>query len=99
MRNHQNEAAKILLDNGANVNYKNKNGLTTLMFAAMKGQSKVVKVLLECGANLYISINGKNALDLAKEKHKPIILSIFEKCRKDVKQGKQFPPCDKTAAN
>lgn len=59
----------------------------------------MAKVLLECGANLYININGKNALDLAKEKYNPITLSIFEKYINDVEQGHEFPPCHKTAAN
>ncbi len=47
----QSEVAKLLLGNGANMNYENK-GWTALMFAAQEGQSKVTKVLLENGANV-----------------------------------------------
>ncbi|MGU9951612.1 MAG: ankyrin repeat domain-containing protein [Gammaproteobacteria bacterium WSBS_2016_MAG_OTU1] len=45
--------AKVLLDNGANVNYEYKeDGMTALMFAAMQGHSEVAKVLLDNGANV-----------------------------------------------
>ena len=45
------EAAKVLLDNGAEPNQTNKNGETALMFAADKGHSETAKVLRDGGAN------------------------------------------------
>ncbi|MGU9951655.1 MAG: ankyrin repeat domain-containing protein [Gammaproteobacteria bacterium WSBS_2016_MAG_OTU1] len=47
------EVVKVLLENGADVNYKNKDGWwigwTALMRAAESGQNEVAKILLECG--------------------------------------------------
>lgn len=46
------EAAKLLIDRGANVNaVENKNGQTALMFAAWQNRGAVVKLLLEHGAD------------------------------------------------
>jgi ankyrin repeat protein len=46
------EKVKQLLDEGADVNAKNKDGLTGLMHAAWKGHKEVVKLLLESGADV-----------------------------------------------
>ncbi len=43
---------KRLLDNGANANDKDENGVTAIINAVWKGQNEVVKVLLEHGANI-----------------------------------------------
>ena len=49
---------KKLLENGANVNARNKWGDTALMRSALKGHKEVVEILIENGAN----INAKNGL-------------------------------------
>ena len=95
---NQNKVAKVLLDNGANVNYENKNGTTALIVAVIFNKNKVAKVLLECGANPDIkNKDGKNTWDFAEGKR--IILAILEKHLNDVVEGREFPPCDKTATN
>ncbi len=95
---NKNKVAKVLLDNGANVNYENKNGTTALIVAVIFNKNKVAKVLLECGANPDIkNKDGKNTWDFAEDKR--IMLAILEKHLNDVVAGREFPPCDKSAAN
>src|ERR671913_2614223 len=49
-----NAAAVInLLERGADVNARDKDGDTALMFAAFKGHALVVALLLQYGANVY----------------------------------------------
>ena len=49
-----NTAAVInLLERGANVNARDEDGDTALMFAAYKGHALVVALLLQYGANVY----------------------------------------------
>src|SRR5277367_5111474 len=43
---------KLLLEKGANVEYKSGNGCTALWWAAEKGHEAVVKLLLEKGADV-----------------------------------------------
>ena len=44
------EAAKILLEAGANINEKNEDGFTALNLAIEKGHLEVIRILLEAGA-------------------------------------------------
>lgn len=49
-----NTAAVInLLERGADVNARDKDGDTALMFAAYKGHALIVSLLLQYGANVY----------------------------------------------
>jgi ankyrin repeat protein len=49
-----NAAAVInLLERGADVNARDKDGDTALMFAAFKGHALIVSLLLQYGANVY----------------------------------------------
>ena len=46
------EEAKMLIEQGANINEKSKNGWTALMYACKNGHLEVTKMLLEQGANI-----------------------------------------------
>jgi ankyrin repeat protein len=46
------EAAQVLLDNGANINQQTLNGATPLLLAAQYGTIGVVRLLLNYGANI-----------------------------------------------
>jgi ankyrin repeat protein len=46
---NNNNATKLLITSGANVNIRDKNGLTLLMIAAQKGQLEAIKLLVEDG--------------------------------------------------
>ena len=56
----------MLLDNGADINVKNKIGMTALMLYSFLGKGKLVKILLERGADTSIKTEFK-AIDLATD--------------------------------
>jgi len=63
---NQVKVAKVLLERGADVNAREKDGGTALMCAAKDGNVKSVKFLLEHGADVHIKSNdGNTALDWA----------------------------------
>jgi uncharacterized protein len=67
-QNH-NEVAKILVENGANVNYSYEDGFTPLIHAAHAGNFELVKLLLEKGANPKAkNSEGKTPIAYAREK-------------------------------
>ena len=60
------DAAKLLIENGANIEIKCDAGRTPLLEAAVRGQTKVAKVLIELGADVTASEKfGTSALGLA----------------------------------
>ena len=65
-RNGNIENVKILLLNGADVNFQDKNGYTALIWASINGYLEVVKLLLLNGADVNIqTIWGDTALMFA----------------------------------
>lgn len=60
------EAAKLLIDHGANPNFQGNEGLCPLMVATVQGHLDIVKLLLSRGAQVDISAqHGATALSLA----------------------------------
>ena len=58
---------KLLLDADADVNSRNKEGMTALMSAAWNSTAESVKLLLEAGADASVKdANGKTAWDYAQ---------------------------------
>jgi TPR repeat protein len=51
-RNGESEKVRDLLEYGADVNAKNENGFTALMFAATLGHAEVVDILIKAGADV-----------------------------------------------
>jgi ankyrin repeat protein len=56
------ERVKFLLDHGANINHKNKNGESALMIAVFNGNIKLSKLLLSKGADLMVKYNSNRDL-------------------------------------
>lgn len=60
------DSAIILLENGCNINHKNKVGATPLLYACFYGLTEVLRVMFEKGANLnYVNDNGETPFDYA----------------------------------
>ena len=74
------DVAKLLIANGADINYKDYGDKTALMYAAEKGLKDVVKLLIEKGADVNaVNKNGQSALTLATEYKKMDIVKILKK--------------------
>jgi ankyrin repeat protein len=57
------EAARVLIEAGADVNYKDSYGVTALMFAAISGSSEIMQRLIEKGADVNVKdVDGRTAL-------------------------------------
>ena len=62
------EIASRLINAGANVNGRSRQGYTALMIAASHGQDDIVRLLLDSGADLTtVDASGRNALQIARE--------------------------------
>lgn len=74
-------AVKLFLQAGMDPNLKNKFGLTPLIVAARAGRLKVLKLLVDNGADLHIKLeNGNDALDLATDRgHKDVEQFLIKK--------------------
>ena len=58
---------RLLLDNGADVNAKTREGFTALMFAAERKQRYVVEILIQSGADPNIKNNyGRTVIDIIR---------------------------------
>ena len=49
---HNKAKLRLLIESGANVNSSDRDGMTELMYAAVKGRTTAVKLLLEAGADV-----------------------------------------------
>jgi ankyrin repeat protein len=75
----------LLLASGANVDAIDNDGDTPLLHAARKGNTNILKALLNAGASLVC--NGRNIVDIAKRKRfKPAIISILAKTNPTMQQ-------------
>ena len=69
-----------LLDHGADIDAKNKVGMTPLMLASEKGYRDLINMLLQRGADAKARNNaGLSALDLAKKNRHPRAVARLEK--------------------
>lgn len=73
---------KKLIYYGANVNAKNRLGITPLMLATERGDCCIIRMLLEAGADIDAqNIFGKTALNLANEENHKMIDRLFDEYR------------------
>ena len=73
------DTVKALLDRGADVNRRTRNGLTPLMIAAAKGYTDIVDILLKNGADVNArSENGFTAVMISDEKGYPNIAKLIK---------------------
>ncbi|WP_167496567.1 ankyrin repeat domain-containing protein [Desulfopila sp. IMCC35006] len=70
---------KNLLDQGADVNVKNKDGITALMLASADGYKDIVELLLTQGADVNgLNNNGETALDLTSYTEIKVLLRKYD---------------------
>jgi len=73
------DIAKMLIDNGANVNVKQTAGVTPLHSAAHNGNLELIILLLEHGAEVNVRMEGgKLPADMAREKGFDEIAEVLE---------------------
>jgi ankyrin repeat protein len=84
IRSNDIETAKLLIENGADVNAKNNyNGWTPLIKAVWDGHIKIAKLLLEHGADVNAKNNaGETALAIATERGNKDIVKVIEEAMK-----------------
>ncbi|CDK30810.1 ankyrin repeat domain-containing protein [Candidatus Babela massiliensis] len=76
------ELVKKLIYYGANVNAKNRLGITPLMLATERGDCRIIRMLLEAGADIDAqNVFGKTALNLANEENHKMIDRLFDEYR------------------
>ena len=64
----QTEAAQLLIEKGAKINGKNRDGATPLQAAAFFGQTEIVELLIKNKANLNLT-NGEGETPLDSASH------------------------------
>ena len=73
------EVIKLLLRYGADVDMRDKDGITAIMFASFHGHLGAVQVLLSAGADAdYTNKEGRNALQLARSAGHIDIAEVIE---------------------
>ena len=76
------EAAKLLIENGADLGLQTEKGETALMYAIKRGFTDIAKKLIDKGANLDLEDNdGITALEWALKLNKPKIESMIKKAK------------------
>ncbi len=79
------EIMKLLIENGADVNLKNKMNMTALTIAVISNKIEAVKILLENGAETDIPsiLNDKTPMMFAKENRNKEIIDLLQKYSKN----------------
>jgi ankyrin repeat protein/tRNA A-37 threonylcarbamoyl transferase component Bud32 len=84
------DVVKLLLDKGADVNAKDREGRTALMWAASSGNVDIVKILLDAGADISAkNEDGETALMLAQRNKQVDTMKILEAYLLNKYVGKQ----------
>lgn len=79
INNNHIEAAKMLLQNNADINWKDTFNSTALMYAASIGNIKMVQLLIDNGADLeHKDKQGNNAISAAKEGNHNDIVKLLK---------------------
>ncbi|XP_054379012.2 fibronectin type 3 and ankyrin repeat domains protein 1 isoform X4 [Pongo abelii] len=75
--------ASLLIDAGANVNVKDRNGKTPLMVAVLNNHEELVQLLLDKGADASVKNEfGKGVLEMARVFDRQSVVSLLEERKK-----------------
>ncbi|RBP45797.1 ankyrin repeat protein [Roseimicrobium gellanilyticum] len=83
------EVVEMLLKAGATVDLPCGEGETALFMAVYQNRAAVVRRLLEAGANASLKVNGKTAIEVAREKGLRDVVSILEHAAESKQKGGQ----------
>jgi hypothetical protein len=85
------DAVKLLIKCGANINAKNNYGSTALMYASETGHIEVVKLLIEAGANVNVKNKSEStALIYAAGNNRINIIEILLKAGADINAKNKY---------
>ncbi len=88
--NGHRRVAELLIEKGADVHARNKDGRTPLMLAAGRGQNSTVKLLVAHGADVRAEGNdGKSALDWAQAGKHEKTANLIKSAAKELEQKKK----------
>jgi ankyrin repeat protein len=80
------DAVKILLQHGADVNWKDGFQTSALMYAAASGQEQIIKILLDNDADVFAKDEqGNNVLSAAKESKNNRVIELITQAQKKSK--------------
>ncbi|XP_072851515.2 fibronectin type 3 and ankyrin repeat domains protein 1 isoform X1 [Pogona vitticeps] len=91
------DVATLLIDAGADVNTKDKDGKTPLMVAALNNQEELVALLLERGADPDVKNEfGKGALEMARGLNRQSVASVIEDKKRKMSSMASLAPSAST---
>ena len=71
------EHFQILIDKGADINYKDHRGFTTLHRAVEMGRLEMVKILVENGVDIHAEAQGHTALTFAQQTNQTELINLL----------------------
>ncbi|XP_064630971.1 fibronectin type 3 and ankyrin repeat domains 1 protein-like isoform X2 [Lineus longissimus] len=84
------DVAKLLINKGATVDHKDKDGKTALMVAVVNGHQPLVELLLDHKADIYVQNEyGKNAFDMAHSLERQGVIRTIERHVTKIEQHAQ----------
>ena len=72
------ESAKILIENGADINARDFNQATPLMYATVRNSHKVIKLLIDSGADINSKDNDGTTVLIIAKLLQPELVALFK---------------------
>ncbi|XP_048712203.1 fibronectin type 3 and ankyrin repeat domains protein 1 isoform X3 [Caretta caretta] len=87
------DVASLLIEAGADVNMKDKDGKTPLMVAVLNNHEELIQLLLDKGADSTVKNEyGKGLLEMARGFHRHSVVILLEENKRKLTEKNNFPP-------